>query len=68
MLPTATGQVENKEQQEHYLNAVNVCMGAVGIIWGPNVHSDRCVKRSMTGLRDSYYMTKEIFSLMVFKL
>ncbi len=66
MLPTATGQVEDKELQEHFLNAVCVCMGAVGIIWGPNVHCG-CVKGIRTGLRDSYYETKEAPSLMVFK-
>ena len=66
MLPTATGQVEDKEVQEHCLNAVCVCMGAVGIIWG-RMFTGGCVKGSRTGLRDSYYVTKETLSLMVFK-
>ena len=66
MLPTATGQVEDKELQEHFLNAVWVCMGVVGIIWG-RMFTDGCVKGSRIGLRDSYYETKETLSLMVFK-
>ena len=45
---------------------VCVCMGAVGIIWG-RMFADGCVKGSRTGLRDSYYVTKETLSLMVFK-
>ena len=48
------------------VNAVCVCMGAVGIIWG-RMFTDECVKGIRTGLRDSYYETKEILSLMVFK-
>ena len=66
MLPTAAGHVEDKELQEHSLNAVCVCMGTVGIIWG-RIFTDGCVKGSRTGLRDSYYETKETLSLMVFK-
>ncbi len=66
MLPTATGQVEDKKLQEHCLNALCVFMGTVGIIWG-RMFTDGCVKGSRTGLRDSYYETKETFSLMVFK-
>ena len=66
MLPTATGEVEDKDLQEHFLNVVCVCMGAVGIIWG-RMFTDGCVKGSRTGLRDSYYETKKTLSMMVFK-
>ena len=40
------------------VNAVCVCMGAVGIIWG-RMFTDECVKGIRTGLRDSYYETKD---------
>jgi len=48
-----------KELQEHFLNTVCVCMGAVGIIWG-RMFTDGCVKgsRDSLGLHDSYYEMK----------